>query len=110
MTRTSKMALSSLVAVAAAAISGAVGSPAYAKSGLGTARPTIQFMMKNGVKFTTNTMKEAKERLRQLAEAEAREHDLTHSGTGIVTRSTLPQWVIHRKPGFVINRQAAAAL
>ena len=60
MTRTSKMALLSLVAVATVAISGAVGSPAYARSGPGPDRPTIQFMMNNGSQFNENTRGETR--------------------------------------------------
>ncbi len=96
MTRTSKMALLSLAAVAVVAFSGAVDSPAYARSGLGAARPTIQFMMKNGSKLHANTRQEA---TKQLAEDPAVfsdtsnnavwEYELAPSEKAIVGRRTV---------------------
>ncbi len=85
MTRTSNMALVSLLAVAVVAISGAIGSPAYAKSGLGPARPTIQFMMKNGSQFHANTRQEA---TKQLAKG-LRVYELAPSEKAIVGRRTV---------------------
>ena len=67
MTRTSKMALLSLAAVAVVAFSVSAVNPAHARSGGGNASPTLKFMMKNGAKLSVNTQQEAKERLRQLA-------------------------------------------
>ncbi len=63
MTRTSKMALVSLVAVAVVGFSVSAVTPAQARSGLGPARPTIQFMMKNGSQFHANTRQEATKQL-----------------------------------------------
>ena len=67
MTRTSKMALVSLLAVAVVGFSVSAVNPAHARSGSGNASPTLKFMMKNGAKLSVNTQQEAKERLRQLA-------------------------------------------
>ncbi len=97
MTRTSNMALVSLLAVAVVAISGAIGSPAYAKSGLGPARPTIQFMMTNGSQFHENTRQEATKQLAKdpavfsdTSDKTVRVYELAPSENGIVRRRTLP--------------------
>ena len=55
MTRTSKMTLVSLLAVEVVGFSVSAVTPAQARSGLGLARPTMQFMMNNGAKFHGNT-------------------------------------------------------
>ncbi len=65
MTRTSRMPLVSLLAVAVVGFSVSAVTPAH--SGPAAARPTVKFMMKNGAKLSVNTQQEAKERLRQLA-------------------------------------------
>ena len=96
MTRTSNMALVSLLAVAVVAISGAIGSPAYAKSGLGPARPTIQFMMKNGSQFHANTRQEATKQLAKdpaafsdTSDKAVWEYELAPSEKAIVGRRTV---------------------
>ncbi len=96
MTRISKMALVSLLAVVVVAISGAIGSPAYAKSGLGPARPTIQFMMKNGSQFHANTRQEATKQLAKDPAASSdpsdktvRVYELAPSEKAIVGRRTV---------------------
>ncbi len=60
MTRTSKMALVSLLAVAVVGFSVSAVTPAQARSGLGPARPTSQFMMNNGSQFHANTRGETR--------------------------------------------------
>ncbi len=96
MIRTSKMALVSLLAVAVVGFSVSAVTPAYARSGLGAARPTSQFMMKNGSQFHANTRQEA---TKQLAKGPAAssgtsgkavwEYELAPSEKAIVGRRTV---------------------
>ncbi len=97
MTRTSKMALLSLAAVAMVGFSVSAVTPAYAKSGLGPARPTIQCMMKNGSQFHANTRQEATKQLAKdpavfsdTSDKAVRVYELAPSENGIVRRRTVP--------------------
>jgi len=96
MTRTSKMALVSLVAVAVVGFSISAVTPAQARSGLGPARPTIQFMMKNGSQFHANTRQEATKQLAKdpaafsdTSDKAVRVYELAPSEKAIVGRRTV---------------------
>ncbi len=96
MTRTSKMALVSLVAVAVVGFSVSAVTPAQARSGLGAARPTSQFMMKNGSQFHANTRQEATKQLAKDPAASSGtsgkavwEYELAPSEKAIVGRRTV---------------------
>ena len=58
MTLTSKMTLTSLLAIAVVGFSVSAVTPAY--SGPAAARPTVKFMMKNGSQFADNTRGETR--------------------------------------------------
>ena len=96
MTRTSKMALVSLVAVAVVGFSVSAVTPAQARGGLGPARPTIQFMMKNGSQFHANTRQEATKQLAKdpaafsdTSDKAVWEYELAPSEKAIVGRRTV---------------------
>ncbi len=96
MTRTSKMALLSLAAVAVVGFSVSAVTPAQARSGLGAARPTSQFMMKNGSQFHANTRQEATKQLAKDPAASSDtsgravwEYELAPSEKAIVGRRTV---------------------
>ncbi len=96
MIRTSKMALVSLLAVAVVGFSVSAVTPAQARSGLGPARPTIQFMMKNGSQFHANTRQEATKQLAKdpaafsdTSDKAVRVYELAPSEKAIVGRRTV---------------------
>ncbi len=96
MTRTSKMALLSLAAVAVVGFSVSAVTPAQARSGLGAARPTSQFLMKNGSQFHANTRQEATKQLAKDPAASSGtsgkavwEYELAPSEKAIVGRRTV---------------------
>ncbi len=96
MTRTSKMALVSLIAVAVVGFSVSAVTPAQARGGLGPARPTIQFMMKNGSQFHANTRQEATKQLAKdpavfsdTSDKTVRVYELAPSEKAIVGRRTV---------------------
>ena len=96
MTRTSNMALVSLLAVAVVGFSVSAVTPAQARSGLGPARPTIQFMMKNGSQFHANTRQEATKQLAKdpaafsdTSDKAVRVYELAPSEKAIVGRRTV---------------------
>ena len=71
-------------------------TPAHARSGLGAARPTIQFMMKNGSQFHANTRQEATKQLAKDPAASSGtsgkavwEYELAPSEKAIVGRRTV---------------------
>ncbi len=96
MTRTSKMTLTSLLAIAVVGFSVSAVTPAQARSGLGPARPTIQFMMKNGSQFHANTRQEATKQLAKdpaafsdTSDKAVWEYELAPSEKAIVGRRTV---------------------
>ncbi len=98
MTRTSKMALVSLLAVAVVGFSVSAVTPAQARSGDNADSATIQFMMKNGSQFHANTRQEATKQLAKdpavfshTSHKAVRVYDFAPSGNGIVRRRTVPR-------------------
>ena len=94
MTRTSRMPLVSLLAVAVVGFSVSAVTPAH--SGPAAARPTVKFMMKNGSQFHANTRQEATKQLAKdpaafsdTSDKAVRVYELAPSEKAIVGRRTV---------------------
>ncbi len=94
MTLTSKMTLTSLLAIAVVGFSVSAVTPAH--SGPAAARPTVKFMMKNGSQFHANTRQEATKQLAKdpagfsdTSDKAVRVYELAPSEKAIVGRRTV---------------------
>ncbi len=94
MTLTSKMTLTSLLAIAVVGFSVSAVTPAH--SGPAAARPTVKFMMKNGSQFHANTRQEATKQLAtgpavfsDTSDKAVRVYELAPSEKAIVGRRTV---------------------